>query len=59
MCSTPGGEPEIPENDGQSDPEVASYGPSTGPALSFCCCWILFHLIAYILLIKESKLFNL
>jgi len=33
MCSIPGGEPESLENDDQLDPEVASYGPSTGPAL--------------------------
>jgi len=32
MCSIPGGEPESLENDDQLDPEVASYGPSTGPA---------------------------
>jgi len=55
MCSIPGGEPESLENDDQLDPEVASYGPSTGPALFLCCCWILIHLIAYILLLKESK----
>jgi len=30
MCSIPGGEPESLENDDQLDPEVASYGPSTG-----------------------------
>jgi len=36
MCSIPGGEPESLENDDQLDPEVASYGPSTGPrAFSF------------------------
>jgi len=59
MCSIPGGEPESLENDDQLDPEVASYGPSTGPALFLCCCWILIHLIAYILLLKESKFLNL
>jgi len=35
MCSIPGGEPESLENDDQLDPEVASYGPSTGPRFSF------------------------
>jgi len=54
MCSIPGGEPESLENDDQLDPEVASYGPQPGP-LFLCCCWILIHLIAYILLLKESK----
>jgi len=57
MCSIPGGEPESLENDDQLDPEVASYGPSTGPALFLCCCWILIHLIAYILLLKRIKIF--
>jgi len=34
-----------------------SYGPH-GPAF-LCCCWILIHLIAYILLLKESNFLNL
>jgi len=55
MCSIPGGEPESLENDDQLDQRLRLTGPQPGPALFLCCCWILIHLIAYILLLKESK----
>jgi len=54
MCSIPGGEPESLENDDQLDQRLRLTGPQR-PALFLCCCWILIHLIAYILLLKESK----
>jgi len=54
MCSIPGGEPESLENDDQLDPEVALTALNRARAFPFCC-WILIHLIAYILLLKESK----